>query len=278
MDLADLELLEAVAACGSFTAAAAQLRLSQPSVSARIAAVERAVGATLFLRDSTGARPTAAGQRYLGYVSRSLRLLEDGRRAAAAEAPEPVWTIGAPASYAPAVALVLAGAAKTCGHAVSIRSGHSDDLRSQLLDTRLDLAIASPGPLPVGLASRHLLDTPIVAVRRPGKHMPDHYAIHDWGDTAEAVISDLLGRGVPRTHLAVVSPATTAIALALHGNFMAIVPTITATAELDAGRLTSIDLRLPRLTATLDWLYPIRNSKDDQLIDFIAAVRAGLRK
>jgi hypothetical protein len=40
MDLADLRLLDAVAVHGSFTAAAAQLRLSQPSVSTRIAAVE----------------------------------------------------------------------------------------------------------------------------------------------------------------------------------------------------------------------------------------------
>src|SRR6266536_3580778 len=68
MDVDDLRLLEAVAAEGSFSRAAARLRFSQPSVSARIAAVERAIGAELFARDSRGARLTTAGERYLRYV------------------------------------------------------------------------------------------------------------------------------------------------------------------------------------------------------------------
>ena len=167
MDVADLQLVEAVAERGSFSAAAAALRLSQPSVSARIAAVERGIGASLFLRDSRGARLTPAGERYLGYLRRSLRLLADGARAAAAETPQRPWMIGVPASYAPALAPLLIDAAARQGRAVTLRTGHSRHLREELCDGRLDLAIATPGPLPSELASRHLIDSPIVTVASP---------------------------------------------------------------------------------------------------------------
>ncbi len=274
MDIADLQLIDAVASRGSFTAAAAQLRLSQPAVSARVSAVERAVGASLFTRDSRGARLTPAGQRYLGYVRRCLHLLADGARAAAAERPDPIWTVGVPASYAPALAPILTAAAADCEWPLAIRADHSTALRVQLLDGRLDIAIATPGPLPDGLSSRHLLDTPVVAVASsPDRGEPDRrYAVHSWHHGADAVISDLLGRGIPRTHISVVSPATTAIALALHHHHVAVVPRLAARAELTAGELTALDLRLPRLTATLEWLLPTRTSGHpaDQ---FITAVK-----
>jgi DNA-binding transcriptional LysR family regulator len=263
MDLADLHLLDAVASRGSFTAAAAQLRLSQPAVSARIAAVERAVGAALFTRDSRGARLTPAGQRYLGYVRRCLQLLADGARAAAAERPDPTWTVGVPASYAPALGPMLATAAADCGWPLTIRADHSTALRTELLDGRLDLAITTPGPIPDGLTSQHLLDTPVVALaaHTGGNDEDRRYALHSWHETADAVITDLLGRGVPRSHISVVSPATTALTLALQDpRQVAIIPKLAATAELTSGALTVLDLRLPRLTATLDWLHPTTRS------------------
>lgn len=262
MDIADLQVIDAVASRGSFTAAAAQLGLSQPAVSARVAAVERAVGASLFIRDSRGARLTPAGQRYLGYLRRCLHLLADGARAAAGERPDPIWAVGVPASYAPALAPILTDAAADCEWPLSIHADHSTALRAELLDGRLDIAIATPGPHPDGMSSRHLLDTPVVAVAsNPDRVGPDcRYAVHSWQESADAVISDLLGRGIPRTHISVVSPATTAIALALHHHHVAVVPKLTASRELTGGKLTILDLRLPRLTAALDWLLPTRTS------------------
>jgi hypothetical protein len=79
---------------GRLARAAVRLRLSQPSVSVRIAAVERVVGAELFVRDPRGARLTSAGQRYLHYVRRCLHLLEQGRHAAGQRAGEAIRTAG----------------------------------------------------------------------------------------------------------------------------------------------------------------------------------------
>lgn len=60
----DLRLVDAVARHGSLGAASRELLVSQPSASQRLAALERRVGAVLFDRDTTGARPTAAGREF----------------------------------------------------------------------------------------------------------------------------------------------------------------------------------------------------------------------
>jgi molybdate transport repressor ModE-like protein len=60
-ELAELELLDAVAHHGSFTAAAAAVGLSQQAVSLRIRAMERLLGITLLTRSARGAELTGAG-------------------------------------------------------------------------------------------------------------------------------------------------------------------------------------------------------------------------
>lgn len=68
--------------CGSVTAAAADLVVTQPSVSAAINALEREVGVSLMERDGRGLRPTAAGEAYAAYAKDVLGLLDQGARAA----------------------------------------------------------------------------------------------------------------------------------------------------------------------------------------------------
>ena len=67
---------------GSVTAAAEELYVTQPSVSAAVAALEREVGAKLLERDGRGLRPTPAGEAFAPYASHVLGLLDEGRRAA----------------------------------------------------------------------------------------------------------------------------------------------------------------------------------------------------
>jgi LysR family carnitine catabolism transcriptional activator len=68
-----LEYFLTVAAHGSFTSAAAALRVSQPSLSHAIKAAEREVGASLFHRHGRGATLTAAGQALVGPAQQVLR-------------------------------------------------------------------------------------------------------------------------------------------------------------------------------------------------------------
>ena len=65
---------------GSVTAAAEELFVTQPSVSAAVAALEREVGAKLLERDGRGLRPTGAGAAFAPYAAHVLGLLEQGER------------------------------------------------------------------------------------------------------------------------------------------------------------------------------------------------------
>ena len=61
----DLLAFFAVARAGSFTRAAAQLRVSQPALSYTVRALEGKLGVRLLTRNTRGAAPTEAGQRLL---------------------------------------------------------------------------------------------------------------------------------------------------------------------------------------------------------------------
>jgi LysR family transcriptional regulator for metE and metH len=63
IDTRSLELLEAVAADGTLTAAARRLHVSQPALSQRLANLEAHVGLRLFDRQGRRLVPTAAGRR-----------------------------------------------------------------------------------------------------------------------------------------------------------------------------------------------------------------------
>lgn len=65
LDWNDLRFFLAVAREGTLTAAARALRVSQPTVSRRLAALERDLETKLFLRGATGYAPTAQGRRLL---------------------------------------------------------------------------------------------------------------------------------------------------------------------------------------------------------------------
>ena len=80
--LTQLRSFLAVVRGGSVTAAADELVVTQPSVSAAVTALSREVGTRLLERDGRGVRPTAAGREFAAYAADVLGLLEQGRRAA----------------------------------------------------------------------------------------------------------------------------------------------------------------------------------------------------
>jgi LysR family carnitine catabolism transcriptional activator len=73
VDRRQLEYFLAVAAHGSFTSAAAALRVAQPSLSHAIRSVERELGTPLFHRLSRGVRLTAAGEAFVRPAQQVLR-------------------------------------------------------------------------------------------------------------------------------------------------------------------------------------------------------------
>ena len=79
MEFSQLEAFLEAANRGSFRRAAEALYLSQPSVSARVQALEDDVGVTLFHRTARGVRLTDMGLTFLPFAQRSMETLRRGR-------------------------------------------------------------------------------------------------------------------------------------------------------------------------------------------------------
>ncbi len=77
----DLQLFLAVAEAGSLSAAAKRLRVTQPTVSRRIAELEARVGEPLFVRSVDGAALTAFGERLLEPARRMAEWAAEADRA-----------------------------------------------------------------------------------------------------------------------------------------------------------------------------------------------------
>ncbi len=80
MKLEHLRTFESVARLGTFTRAAQELYLAQPSLSRQIATLESDVGAVLLERGRRGAVPTEAGRTLLPIARRMLADAESARR------------------------------------------------------------------------------------------------------------------------------------------------------------------------------------------------------
>ena len=80
--LTQLRSFLAVMRRGSITAAADELIVTQPSVSAAVAALARELGTPLTQRDGRGLRLTEAGTAFAPYAADVIGLLDEGRHAA----------------------------------------------------------------------------------------------------------------------------------------------------------------------------------------------------
>ena len=78
----EVRLFLAIAEERSVSGAARRLQMAQPTVSRRLASLERAMGASLFRRSVSGAALTVAGERLLGPARRMAEWAGEVGRAA----------------------------------------------------------------------------------------------------------------------------------------------------------------------------------------------------
>src|SRR5207302_883891 len=69
--------------CQRSARAAEALFVTQPALTARLNALERALGTTLLVRRRGGVRPTESGRAFLPYAERALAAVAEGRAALA---------------------------------------------------------------------------------------------------------------------------------------------------------------------------------------------------
>lgn len=103
IEIRHLRVVVAIAESGSFTGAAARLKLPQSAVSTQVARLERRLGTVLFDRSVHGAEPTATGRRLLVHARDVLARVDTLADAMRLEAP----TSYAVACYSPMVGRLL---------------------------------------------------------------------------------------------------------------------------------------------------------------------------
>ena len=155
---------------GSFSRAAENLDVTQPTLSARIQTLERDVGQRLFERIGRGVRLTEAGRAFLPFAERSLAILQEGREAIAA-------------SQNPSTGRLRIGTARTIGSyvlpdilahfreeypgvEVAILTGRSHEVLQMILDEEVQVGLGRTLVHPE-IDSTYLYDEEVVFVTYP---------------------------------------------------------------------------------------------------------------
>jgi LysR family transcriptional regulator, regulator for metE and metH len=169
LDTRTFELLEAIAADGTLTAASRRLHVSQPALSQRLTGLERRLGLRLFEREGKRLVPTRAGRRMvetatavlteLRAAQRDIDDLRHGRAAVVRFASQ------CSTNYQWLPLVVHAFAARCPDVQLRIETAPDDDVLGALLTDRLDVALVNkPDPRMNGLATLPLFDDEMVAV------------------------------------------------------------------------------------------------------------------
>ena len=148
--LTQLRSFLAVVRGGSVTAAAEALVVTQPSVSAAVAALSREVGVALLERDGRGVRPTAAGREFATYAADVIGLLDEGTRVAheADAGAAPTLAIAAVTTAAESFVppLMEAFAAAHPHVSLALEVGNRDQVLALVLGHEADVAIGGRPP------------------------------------------------------------------------------------------------------------------------------------
>jgi LysR family transcriptional regulator, low CO2-responsive transcriptional regulator len=178
--LTQIRAFLAVKSTGSVHAAAGQLLVSQPSVSAAVASLARELGAALFERHGRGVRLTESGEAFVPYAAQVLGLLEQGRNAAQ-EAAHPenskirLIAVNTAGEYL-APLLIRAYRQRHPGISVLLEVGNRAAVFERLESRRADVGIGGRPP-GRGLAGYPFLPNELVVV---GREVPADLARTPW--------------------------------------------------------------------------------------------------
>jgi DNA-binding transcriptional LysR family regulator len=166
-----LEGFLVVARLGNLSRAAEEMFLTQPTLTARLKALEEEVGDELFVRTSRGMRLTEAGKEFLPYAERSVSSFEEGRRhlAELRGASGGRLVLGASpgvGTYA-LPGLLERFTAAYPRVSVSVRTGHSEDILEMVLKEEVQLGLTRAMRHPE-IESLRLYEDELVLVVDPG--------------------------------------------------------------------------------------------------------------
>lgn len=190
----------------SFVQAAERLHVTQTAISARVKALEEALGRQLFVRSKAGASLTPAGERFLRHAQTLVQVWEQARhQAAVPPGRRGLVSVGCEISLWHPLLLdwMLWMRAQAPDFALRTEVGAADDLLERVASGTLDIGIAYAPRQRPGLRIELLIEEKLVMVSTsPGPQKPqaDHYVYVHWGREFAAqhglAFPELAGAGV----------------------------------------------------------------------------------
>jgi DNA-binding transcriptional LysR family regulator len=291
MEIDQLETFLAVLTYGGFHRAAGPLRLSQPAVSARIRALEHALGVTLFARGPRAMSLSPAGKALRPHAEQLLRSIAVARQAVHELQP---MTGGA---------LRIAAALSVCTYflpdvmkayqtskpkaMVTVRSGNSIQVLKMVLDGEVDIGIARSLNHPE-VETMTLRDDPLILVGHPGHPQARKRRVrleeveswplifYDRGSSDWTLSQSLFRRaGLLPNVVLEVETIEASKRMILRELGLGFLPQIAVTHELSAGELVAIEIvDAERLRRNLDVIHPRHRPLSKEAQAFLPLLRA----
>ncbi len=240
----------------SLSRAASELDLGQPTISDRLRALERELGATLVRRQGRGVTLTPEGEAFLSYAQRAFDVLKQGQatvRAAHTGSGGRVSiavTVTAGAYlFAPAL---VAFQREHPDIDVQVRSAHSWESPGLLLDDVVQLALISGPIVHPQIETVQTFRSKLICVAGAGRSgtvsradlATDRLLVSYWGPAYRSFLEEVKASdGDGGKQWMEISPVELVKGLLIAGVGVSIIPEISARLELKAGTLIELPLR-----------------------------------
>lgn len=256
MDIDQLLAFERIAREGSFSRAARQLDISQPTISARIQGLEQEIGGALFVRGGRRLALTERGESFLTYVQRALEVLNEGIEAArlSGEGQRGRITVGTLQSLAGGFLAETILQFHNTHPQVNfhVRTGHSEQVIEMLYDGRVKLGLVSWPLYNSDLVELLRFREALVLIVPAGsalaqqgkvrleqvKKARGHLLSVPWGASAHNFVAHVSEQAGPMTEL----PVETARSMLLCGLGAAFLTRASVTEELRSGKLVEVEV------------------------------------
>lgn len=287
--LTQLRSFLAVSHTGSVTAAADELIVTQPSVSAAVSALSRELGVELTERNGRSIRMTAAGEAFVPYAADVIGLLEQGRRASreAAQVVAKELRIAAVTTAGEHIVppLMQAFSASHPEIVLSLDVGNRERVFERVRSHRSDVAVGGRPPTE-GVVGERFLENPIAIITAPGDPlaakgapMIEELAGRPWllreeGSGTRTMTEEFLAAHELRPPLLTLGSNGAIKEAARAGLGVSLQSLLTARLELELGLLATIDVRVP--LPQRDWylLRPEQGPLRPPVEEFLAFVRS----
>ena len=272
LDLPKLRIFAAVARTGSFTRAADELDLRQPTVSQQVQVLERSLRTPLFERMGRRVQVTAAGAALLPYAERLLALANEAETATreAAGLSARTLRLGAGNTLATYVLPDLLARLRweRPDVVVQVQVGNTEQLLAAVVDNRVELAVVGAPLSHSALEIHAFLRDDLVMIMPPDDEWAERRAIslaelqsrtlllREEGSALQATIAELLReRGIVPERTITLGNLEAIKRCVESGLGVSIVPELAVRREVAADMLRALPLADVQLRRTFNYVY-----------------------